>query len=287
MEILRAVMKPLALRWLLIPGLFALLPSAQAQQPLPSAKNTPVAAATKDTPFVNSLGMKFVPVAGTKVLFSVWETRVQDFAAFSKEMKREAEKEIETPGFPQGPTHPAVMMTWVDAVAFCARLSKKEGRQYRLPTDIEWSAAMGFGEETDNPHTPERKDEQDAARKVRIYPWGKVWPPPRGIGNYADGKHEKANPGATFIAGYDDGFAHTSPAGSFVANAFGLCDLSGNVAEWCEDLSIEKSGKRVLRGGSWKYGDAFFLRSASRLYYSTESRSDDFGFRCVLAVPGG
>ena len=67
----------------------------------------------------------------------------------------------------------------------------------------------------------------------------------------------------------EDGFAGTAPVGSFPANAFGLHDMLGNVAEWIHDCWNETyagapdlsepwrtglCGRRVLRGGSWADG---------------------------------
>jgi hypothetical protein len=83
---------------------------------------TTALAATKGAPFVNTLGMKFVPVpivggptGGQRVLFSVWDTRVQDYAVFVQETGRE----WPAADFPQEPTHPAVYVRWDDATAFC------------------------------------------------------------------------------------------------------------------------------------------------------------------------
>jgi formylglycine-generating enzyme required for sulfatase activity len=222
--------------------------------------------------YVNSLGMRFVPVAGTKVLFSVWETRVQDYELFAQETRRGRPKT----SFQQEPTHPAVYVSWECAVAFCDWLTKKEGRRYRLPTDDEWSVAVGLKEERGS--TPEEKN-----LKLDGYPWGKVWPPPFGAGNYDSSLDV-------------DDFDYTSPVGSFAPNAFGLYDLGGNVQEWCEDLYTDNDQDdqyhsprdRVVRGGSWRWPNSeIMLRSSCRDGVYPTNRYDSIGFRCVMVISGG
>ena len=56
------------------------------------------------------------------------------------------------------------------------------------------------------------------------------------------------------IKGYNDGFAWTSPVGSFGANKLGLYDMGGNVWEWCLDWWNPEQKAKVLRGGSWYNG---------------------------------
>ena len=164
-----------------------------------------------------------------------------------------------------------VNVSWNDAQSFCAWLTKKElaagkikqGQEYRLPTDAEWSVAVGLDKEKGN--TPEEK-----AEGIKdVYPWGKEWPPPKGAGNY-DGP---------------DDFKYTAAAGSFAANQFGLHELGGNEWEWCEDpYKPADKRKRVIRGTSWYNGaPPGSLLSSYRANPTADMTGTDFGFRCVLA----
>jgi serine/threonine protein kinase len=265
----------------------------------PASVATP-ANATKDTPFENTLGMKFVPVPisggpthGKRVLFSVWETRVQDYERFVKETNREWTK----PPFAQAPDHSAVNMSWDDATAFCTWLTERERKAgklgasegYCLPADHEWSYAVGIGLQEDAAKSPAQKDRALAG----IYPWGTVWPPPANAGNYAGeemlsakmpGRHPHASP----CLGYRDAYVETAPAASFPANELGLYDLGGSIWEWCEDWYDDSKSEHVLRGGAYIAGDQDkLLTSARNPYRPTAALSMYFGFRCVLVIDEG
>jgi formylglycine-generating enzyme required for sulfatase activity len=253
--------------------------------------------ATKETPFVSSLGMKFVPVpivggptGGQRVLFSIWDTRVQDYEVFARETKREWPKA----DYPQGPTHPAVFVSWEDAKLFCEWLTTRDqapGRlpanwRYRLPSDHEWSCAAGLGETENAAKLP-------ADKHLKIdgaFPWGSAWPPPSGAGNYAGEELRPALAAGQYteikevIAGYNDGFIATSPVGSFKANRFGLFDMGGNVWQWCEDWFNQDQANRVVRGASWSLSDRPHLLSSYRGQWTPAIRHRINGFRCVLSV---
>jgi formylglycine-generating enzyme required for sulfatase activity len=243
----------------------------------PETNAGPKVAGKKPTPpkaFTNTLGMKFVPVPGTEVSFCIWETRVKDYATYAANGRGVGS--WNKPRFKQEDTHPVVNVSWNNANAFCAWLTKKEvaegkikeGQKYRLPTDAEWSVAVGLGKEKGN--TPEEK--QIGIKGV--YPWGREWPPPKGVGNYG----ERLNV---------DKFDHTSSAGSFAANKLGLHDMGGNVWEWCESKWNTTTTRRVLRGASWRNRDPDYLLSSYRGPYAPDYRDYNFGFRCVLVGGSG
>lgn len=189
-----------------------------------------------------------------------------------------------------------VCVSYLDAEAFCAWLTKRDRAagtipqtaSYRLPTDSEWSRAVGGSE----------------------FPWGDTFPPGSEDGNYS-GTEAMVGVLAGFSddlvkTGRRDSAARTATVGLFKENRFGLHDMGGNVAEWCstwytadlnEDavkeafplLKDDKGGKtyRVLRGGSWRDYSASLLLSSFRISGHPGDRNDDGGFRLVLVVGSG
>lgn len=123
------------------------------------------------------------------------------------------------PGLPQAPTPAVVCVSWADAITLCDCLTQREraahrlskGQEYRLPTDAEWSLAVGLGVE------PGQMPAQKQNKILNHHPWGTHFPPPE----------EAAN--------LNRRFAFSAPVGSFTPNRYGLYDLGGNVWQWCED----------------------------------------------------
>jgi len=215
--------------------------------------------------------MRFLPVPGTAVLYSIWETRVKDYEIFA----RSTERKIECPTFPQTPEDPVVNVSWEDAKDFCTWLTGKETRAgkisrqqiYRLPTDAEWSIAVGL------PHETEKTPRDNSGKIAAFYPWGTQWPPPKGAGNYSP------------KLGVDS-FGYTSPVGSFSANQYGLYDMGGNAWEWCEDWIDKLQKYRVMRGASWSDTNRDVLLSSCRGAGCPRGRVHLCSFRCVLSERG-
>lgn len=242
-------------------------PAAEKVTPNPAA----AASEPQEAPYINTLQMEFVPVKATpRLLWSRWETRVKDYAAFCLD----GQIDHEGPSFEQSDDHPVVHVTFEDANAFCTWLSKREGRAYRLPTDDEWSCAVGICGQEDVSASPEAKSEGIKA----VYPWGTAWPPPQGSGNFDSYSPDKIQ---------EDLHNETSPVGKFSPSADGLYDLSGNVWEWCDTHYVPNGADRVLRGGSWLNGSPSDLLSSYRGNYHPMSRYGNIGFRVVLSVGGG
>jgi len=239
----------------------------------------------------NSLGMRFVPLRGSSVMFSVWETRVKDYQRFVQETGRPWDKQNnpEKSGW-----LPAAMVNLYDAGAFCEWLTQKERQEgiigphdyYRLPSHDEWQAAA-----------------------ASAYPWGAQWPPPPGAGNLGGGevrgRYAKLRAAGLVsaqtmiedgsgIEGHEDGFPTLAPAGSFEPNALGIHDLAGNAWEWCAgsmaDMAMplftdeQKSAVGFARGGSFHTADPQTAATSYRKPLPAfESLLADTGFRCVLA----
>ena len=189
---------------------------------------------------------------------------------------------------------PVVNVSWQEAALYSNWLSNKESLKPFYQTAA--GKITGINPATDGYRLPSEAEWAWAARtlnknKTLKLPWGSnTLPPNKGSGNYAD--RSSANFLGKTINDYNDGFATSSPIGSFPANHKGLFDIGGNVAEWVNDyysarsgaarvltdpLGPEKGEFHVVRGASWAHGTITELRLSFRDY--TDKARDDVGFR--------
>ena len=172
----------------------------------------------------------------------------------------------------EGDNRPVEQVSWYDTVEFCDRLSAYTDRQYRLPSEAEWEYACRAG--TTTPFYFGETITSEVANYNGSY-------------TYADGpkgEHRK----------------ETTPVDAFdIANSFGLCDMHGNVFEWCADhyesyrqtpidgsacITDNESARRICRGGSW-YDLPRNCRSAYRDNGTPDNAGHFVGFRVSCSAP--
>ncbi len=258
--------------------------SAPASQHMQGLSPLPPELAAKVV--TNSLGMKFLPVPGARVLFCIHETRFQDYALYAA-----AQADTRHSLADMGPsqvlldrqraTFPVNAITWEEATGFCAWLSAKEGKIYRLPTDEEWSHAVGLADEARPAGaTPESLKRADTTH----YPWGGSFPPRSNDlhENYADESLHAILPAQPWVQGYDDHFQDAAPVMTYKPNPFGLYDMGGNVSEYCQDWYDGKHEKHLMRGASYLDAGREQLLSSERNAAMPDRRYMAIGFRVVL-----
>jgi formylglycine-generating enzyme required for sulfatase activity len=165
----------------------------------------------------------------------------------------------------EGDAVAASYVSWEDATAFCKKLSQREGRTYRLPTEAEWEYACRAGTKT-------------------VYSFGDKESRLGGFGWYTENADDAGGKFAQLV-------------GQKPPNPFGLYDMHGNAYEWCQDVFDAKaygkrgnltvdplvtsgSRNRVTRGGSWKAA-ARLARSSCRTWDPPSHCLFDIGFRVV------
>ena len=169
----------------------------------------------------------------------------------------------------KGAKRPVEQVSWNNAVEFCQKLSKKTGREYRLPSEAEWEYACRAGTTT-----PFHFGETITTELANYN------------GNFIYASERKGK--------Y---LERTTDVGSFNPNAFGLYDMHGNVSEWCQDdwhnnyidapndgsaWTSQSGNDKAKRGGSWD-SKPEVCRSAYRSYANLDSNYHFIGFRVVCS----
>jgi formylglycine-generating enzyme required for sulfatase activity len=196
------------------------------------------------------------------------------------------------------PDQPAVRVSWDKATAFCDWLTRRTGRRCSLPTEAQWEYACRAGSNT---HFFFGDRDADFSKYANLadrtlsefvcHPYKKERVPYPNPSKYDDWipKDTRFD---------DDGFL-SEPGGAYAANAWGLCDMHGNVAEWTRSAcmpypyraddgrnDVATTRRRVVRGGSWR-DRPYRSSSAFRLSYRPYQPVYNVGFRIVCEVEEG
>ena len=145
------------------------------------------------------------------------ETPAKDGSAGLIDWIEDADKDWESPGYPQGNDHPVVCVNWYEAVEYTSWLSQKTGKSYRLLTEAEWEYSARAGTTTTR-YWDQTEDFCQHANLADIT-LRTIFPDWKG-------------------ANCKDGSAYTAMKGSFKPNDFGLYDMLGNVLEMVDELSL-------------------------------------------------
>ncbi len=149
--------------------------------------------------------------------------------------------------------HPVEQISWDDTQEYIRKLSALSGNVFRLPTEVEWEFAAAGGEALQSWSRPAGNDFGELSMHLYRHTGGPMVRQPSTV---------------------------CTPVIGGRKNPFGLCDMSGNVWEWCQDSYPGGSPGtyRVLRGGTW--GHVGYARHDSHGRNFPNTRIN-FGFRLV------